>query len=77
MAKKKNFSVELDSLGLPEEALTDPINGKRLHVKETATGPIVYSVGYDGEDNGGVLEGKTLMGMDIGLGPPKAKDAAK
>lgn len=77
MAKQKRWDADLDSLGLPEEALIDPINGKRLHVKETATGPIVYSVGFDGEDNGGVLEGKTLMGMDIGLGPPKAKDAAK
>ena len=73
MAKSGRWEAELDTLGLPNEALVDPVNRQRLHVKKTPTGPIVYSVGLDRKDNGGTLEGNTIDGLDIGLGPVSAK----
>jgi hypothetical protein len=70
MAKQQRWDAELDSLGLPEDALIDPINEGRLLVKRTPTGPIIYSVGFDLVDDGGTFDAKTLIGMDIGLAPP-------
>jgi hypothetical protein len=56
----------LDVLGLPADATIDPFNGRPLHAKRSPAGWTVYSVGPDGVDDGGALEG----GSDIGVGPP-------
>jgi hypothetical protein len=77
MAKQQRWDAELDSLGLPNDALVDPINEGRLRVKQTPHGPIIYSVGFDLVDDGGTFDSKTLVGMDIGFGPSKAKEANK
>ena len=55
----------LASAGLPAETTIDPYNGKPLNVKWRPGGWMVYSVGSNGVDDGGKLDGKT----DIGAGP--------
>ena len=77
MAKQRRWNAALDSLGLPADALVDPIDEGRLRVKQTPDGPIIYSVGFDLVDNGGTFDAKTLIGMDIGLGPVTAKEASR
>jgi hypothetical protein len=59
----------LADLRLPAKATIDPFSGKPLILKHTDDGWIVYSVGRDGQDDGGVL--KDLK--DCGVGPPKAR----
>jgi len=55
--------VELD---LPTETTTDPFTGRPLHVKKTADGWLIYSVGENTWDDGGLIDdGQT----DVGLGP--------
>jgi len=44
---------------LPGSVPTDPFNGEELHYKNTNAGYIVYSVGRDHKDNGGLLEPTT------------------
>ena len=56
---------DLAGLGLPAEATIDPYNGKPLNVKRLPEGWMVYSVGSNGVDDGGKLDGRT----DIGAGP--------
>jgi len=56
---------ELADLGLPEEATIDPYNGEPLHVKKVPDGWMVYSVGSNLVDDGGILDFKN----DIGAGP--------
>jgi len=55
----------LVELGLDGEALVDPYNGKPLVDRETPEGLIVYSVGADGNDDGGTSEGM----KDVVAGP--------
>jgi hypothetical protein len=55
----------LNELGLPAEATIDPFNGEPLHVKKLPQGWMVYSVGSNGVDDGGNLDGRT----DVGVGP--------
>lgn len=65
-SRRGDFKLELDSLALPAAALDDPFDGKRLRVKRTPTGPIIYSVSDDLNDNGGDVGDKP---SDQGLGP--------
>jgi hypothetical protein len=75
MARQQRWDAELLSFGLPKDCLVDPFNGRRLLLKKTPAGPIIYSVGLDLVDNGGTFENqsKTIEGIDIGLAPPKTK----
>jgi hypothetical protein len=61
---------KLTELGLPAEAITDPYTGEPLHVKKTPQGWLVYSVGPNGEDDGGKLDNPNTG--DVGVGPPQA-----
>jgi hypothetical protein len=63
----------LQDLGLPAEATTDPFNGEPLRVKRTPEGWMVYSVGGNGVDDGGKLDGRS----DIGVGPISPEEAPK
>jgi hypothetical protein len=63
----------LDALGLPAESTIDPFNGRPLNVKRSPEGWTVYSVGPDGVDDDGALDGKT----DIGVGPPAPAESEK
>jgi hypothetical protein len=60
-----DHAPDLASLGLPPDATIDPFNGEPLHVKKLPEGWTVYSVGIDGVDDGGKLDGKA----DFGFGP--------
>ncbi len=64
---------DLAELGLPAEATIDPYNRKPLNVKRLPQGWMVYSVGKDGVDDGGKLDGKT----DIGAGPIRPGESRK
>ena len=64
---------DLAELGLPAEATIDPFNGKPLNVKRLPEGWMVYSVGGDGVDDGGKLDGRT----DIGAGPIRPGESRK
>jgi len=56
---------KLTDLGLPEQATIDPYNGEPLHVKKLPEGWMVYSVGRNLVDDGGIPDYKN----DIGAGP--------
>jgi hypothetical protein len=56
---------KLTDLGLPEPATIDPYNGEPLHVKKRPEGWMVYSVGRNLIDDGGIPDYKN----DIGAGP--------
>ena len=74
MAKRNDFNAPFDSLGLPKETLVDPFDGKPLRTKKTPTGAIVYSVGPDLKDDGGVPETTSANGdVGFGLEPPVKK----
>ncbi len=55
--------------GLLREVPADPFDGKPLRCKRTADGLMVYSVGPDGEDNGGKINRKNAKekGSDMGF----------
>ncbi len=63
----RSETVDVNSLGLPDEILVDPFSGNPLLNKLLPSGWTVYSVGQDGIDNGGQL--KDLK--DTGFGPPE------
>lgn len=63
----RSETIDIGSLGLPKEVLVDPYSGNALLIKLLPSGWTVYSVGQDGNDNGGQLKGA----MDIGFGPPE------
>jgi hypothetical protein len=69
MAKWKAFDSELDALGLPPACLIDPFDGRRLRMKRTPNGPIVYSVGANLLDDGGDFD----QAKDVGLGPSQRR----
>jgi hypothetical protein len=75
MAAKGDFNAAVETLDLPPDCIVDPFDGKPLRVKRTPRGPVVYSIGHNGVDDGGALG--DAGGLDIGLGPPKTRDAAK
>lgn len=56
----------LDQLDLPKEATIDPYSGEPLKLKAATAGWTVYSIGKDGQDDGGNI-GKQ---QDVGVGPP-------
>jgi len=58
---------QLTDLGLPNEVLVDPFNGQPIHIKQFPEGWVIYSVGIDREDDGGLGD---LSITDVGLGPP-------
>jgi hypothetical protein len=64
--KGKDGVPGLKELGLPSATITDPFTGGLLHVKRVPRGWLVYSVGPDGQDDGGQLEDR----LDVGVGPP-------
>jgi hypothetical protein len=51
------------------EVPTDPYNGKPIRFRRTAFGVVVYSVGPDGTDDGGLIDDAdmTRAGTDIGI----------
>jgi hypothetical protein len=69
---------KLADLGLPAETTLDPYtyhNRKPLHVKKLPQGWLVYSVGPNGQDDGGNFE-HPMIG-DIGVGPPSLQKTAE
>jgi hypothetical protein len=64
-ARRGDFNVPLEKLGLPSNCLVDPYDGKRLRVANATTGPIIYSVGENLIDDGGDFQ----LLLDVGLGP--------
>jgi hypothetical protein len=56
---------KLTDLGLPADATIDPYNGKPLRVKKLPEGWMVYSVGRNLVDDGGMLDHVN----DLGAGP--------
>jgi hypothetical protein len=69
VGKKGRDPSGLADLGLPASATVDPFTGKPLILKHTDDGWIVYSVGRDGQDDGGSLKDQ----KDCGVGPPKSR----
>ena len=67
--------IDLKTLGLPEEAVTDPFTDKPLLVKQTPAGPIIYSVFMNLQDDGGNIDHV----HDSGVGPvePEKPEAEK
>jgi len=74
MAKWNDFSAAIETLGLPAESLIDPFDGKRLRVRETKHGPVVYSIGHDLVDDGGQPQASNGKG-DVALGPFETAEA--
>ncbi len=68
---------KLNELGLPHEATIDPFNGEPLHLKKLPEGWIVYSVGPDLKDDGGILDGKIDGITDVGAGPIRKAESPK
>ncbi len=60
----------LGDLRLPVDAAVDPFSGQPLKLKITPAGWLVYSVGKDGQDDGGDLHSQ----KDVGLGPAALRD---
>jgi hypothetical protein len=57
--------AELADLKLPEQLTTDPFTGHRLILKRKPEGWLIYSVGLNGQDDGGQFDKE----LDVGLGP--------
>jgi hypothetical protein len=57
--------ADLTELGLPKDTTTDPFGGGPLIVTSTPRGWMIYSVGANGRDDGGKLDGYS----DVGVGP--------
>jgi hypothetical protein len=50
------------------EVPTDPFADAPLRFRRTKDGIMIYSVGYDGQDNGGKLENNGMIpGTDLGV----------
>lgn len=67
-AERPEEMPSLSRLDLASDAKVDPFTGEPLLLKQTEQGWSVYSVGPDGNDDGGDLYG----GKDFGVGPRKA-----
>jgi hypothetical protein len=64
---------KLTDLGLAEQATIDPYNSEPLHVKKLPEGWLVYSVGRNLVDDGGILDYKN----DLGAGPISRRELEK
>jgi hypothetical protein len=64
---------KLSDLGLPAETTIDPFNGEPMHVKRLPEGWMVYSVGTNLIDDGGIPDGKS----DVGVGPIRRDETKK
>jgi hypothetical protein len=71
---ESNEPPKLSELHLPAETTVDPFNGEPLHVKKTPQGWLVYSVGPNLRDDGGILE--DYRDGDVGVGPPPVAEPA-
>jgi hypothetical protein len=70
MARLKNFNAKLDSLGLPAECLVDPYYGRPMRILNDERGLLIYSVGFNGQDDQGLIDRSNQY--DVGFGPSKA-----
>jgi hypothetical protein len=50
-----------------KEVPLDPFDGKPLRLRRLSDGLVIYSVGLDGQDNGGTLANNFAPGTDIGV----------
>jgi hypothetical protein len=64
---------KLADLGLPDQVTIDPYNSEPLHIKKLPEGWMVYSVGRNFIDDGGIPDYKN----DIGVGPISRVESAK
>ena len=71
--KNGREATKLEELGLPAEALVDPFDGKPLKLKHTSDGWMVYTVMFDGVDDGGDFTDL----KDFGVGPRKQRITRK
>lgn len=62
---KKREAAGLEDLELPAEARVDPFTGKPLIARHTDEGWIVYSVGEDEQDDGGVFRKDSGVGLKV------------
>ena len=53
-SRKGKYPATLPDLGLPEAAITDPFTGQPFTYRTERDNVLVYSVGFDREDGGGV-----------------------
>lgn len=60
--------AKVEDLNLPKSVTTDPYNNATMKLKMTAEGPIIYSVGKNGHDDGGLIEDG-----DSGIAPPQTR----
>ena len=67
----------LADLGLPEQATIDPYNGQPLHVKKLPEGWMVYSVGHNLVDDGGIPDYKNDVGARADQPQGTAEEALK
>lgn len=71
-------TADLNNLGLPADAITDPFNGQPLIIRPTPEGWIIYSVGRKLKDDGGEgLFNEEDNGRNIGLGTTSMQAAAE
>jgi hypothetical protein len=63
---------QLGDLGLSRETTIDPYNGEPLHVKKMPEGWLVYSLGMNLTDEGGMFD----KAADVGAGPMTRSDVA-
>jgi hypothetical protein len=70
-AENRSWPASLESLmqtGYLKAVPIDPFDGKQLRYRPTAEGVLVYSVGVDRIDNGGVVNRNTPVGTGVDLG---------
>lgn len=53
-SREGKYPATLPELGLPEKAITDPFTGRQFIYRTERDNVLVYSVGFDREDGGGV-----------------------
>jgi len=66
---------------LPRELMVDPYDGASLRYRRLGDGVLIYSIGPDGKDNGGVIDRDNPYreGADIGFrlwNPPQCRQPA-
>jgi hypothetical protein len=60
--------ADLCKEGLLSAVPVDPFDGRPLRYKALPDGVLIYSVGTDGEDNGGTIDRERLVGPGLDLG---------